>query len=65
MDESRLTSMEGKVAKHTILCHFSQIMKQYFNKKYEAGKCQLFLALIKSRSMATVKKFRHNNIREY
>ena len=27
VDESELTSMEGKVSKHTILCHFSQIMK--------------------------------------
>ena len=31
-------------------------MKQYFDKKSEAGKCQLFLALIKSRSMETVRR---------
>ena len=30
-------------------------MKQYFDKKYEAGKCQLFLALIKSRGMETIR----------
>ena len=44
VDESRLTSMEGKVPKRTILRHSSQIMKQYFDKKSKAGKCQLFLA---------------------
>src|SRR5713226_3853681 len=48
--------MEGKVAKHTILHHCSQIMKQYFDSKFQAGKCQLFLALLKSRNMATVRR---------
>ena len=48
--------MEGKVAKRTILRHCSQIMKQYFNNKSEAGKCQLFLALLKFRNMATVRR---------
>ena len=56
VDESRLTSMEGKVPKRTILRHCSQIMKQHFDKKYEAGKCQLFLDLIKSTSMAIVRR---------
>ena len=55
MDESVLPSMEGKVAKHTILRHFSRIMKQYVSKKNEAGKRQLFLALLKYRNMATVR----------
>ena len=53
MDESELNSMEGKVDKCTILCHCSQIMKQYFDNKSEDGKCQLSLALLKSRNMAT------------
>ena len=48
--------MEGKVAKRTILRHCSQIMKQYFDNKSGAGKCQLFLALLKSRNMATVRR---------
>ena len=48
--------MEGKVAKRTILHHSSQIMKQYFDKKSEVGKCQLFLALLKSRNVATVRR---------
>ena len=48
--------MEGKVAKCTILRYCSQIMKQYFDNKSEGGKCQLFLALLKSRNMATVRR---------
>ena len=56
MDGRKWTSMEGKVAKCTILRHCSQIMKQYFDNKSEAGKCQLFLALLKSRNMATVRR---------
>jgi len=56
VDESGLNSMEGKVAKRTILRHSSQIMKQYFDNKSEADKCQLFLALLKSRNIATVRK---------
>ena len=56
MDERELTSMEGKVAKRTILRHSSQIMKQYFDNKSKAGKCQLFLALLKSRNMETVRR---------
>ena len=54
MDESELNSMEGKGAKRTILHHCSQIMKQYFDNKSEAGKCQLLLVLLKSRNMETV-----------
>ena len=54
LDESELNSMEGKVFKCTILHHFFQIMKQYFDKKSEAGKCQLFLALLKCRNMENV-----------
>ena len=56
VDESKLTSMEGKVVKCTILHHCSQIMKQYFDSKSEAGKCQFFLALLKSRNMETVRR---------
>ena len=48
--------MEGKVAKRIILRHCSQIMRQYFDNKFEAGKCQLFLALLKSRNMASVRR---------
>ena len=48
--------MEGKVAKHTILHHSSQIMKQYFDNKSKVGKSQLFLALLKSKNMASVRR---------
>ena len=54
--ESELTSMEGKVPKRTILRHCSQVMKQYFDNKSEADKCQLFLALLKSRNMTIVRR---------
>ena len=56
MDETELASMEGKVAKRTILRHCSQIMKEYFDNKSKAGKWQLFVALFKSRNMASVRK---------
>ena len=56
VDERELTSMEGKVAKHTIIRHCSQIMKPYFDNKSEASKCQLFLALLKSRNMETIRR---------
>ena len=36
VDKRKLTSMEGKVAKCTILRHCSQIMKQFFDNKSEA-----------------------------
>ena len=55
VDASEFSSMEGKVPKCINLHNCSQIMKQYFDKKVEAGKCQLFLDLIKSRSMETVR----------
>ena len=56
VDERKLTSMEGNVAKRTILHHCFQIMKHYFDNKSEAGKCQLFLALLKSRNMTIVRR---------
>ena len=42
VDESELTSMEGKVAKCTILRRYSQIMKQYFYNKLEACNANCF-----------------------
>ena len=51
VDESALSSMEGKIPKHTIHLHCSKIIKQYFEPKSNAGKCQLFLSLLKSRSL--------------
>ena len=42
VDESELASMEGKVAKRTILRHYSQIMKEYFDNKSEVGNANCF-----------------------
>ena len=56
VNESELASMEGKVDKHTILRHCSRIMKEYFDNKSEAGKFQLFLDLLKSRNIVSVRK---------
>lgn len=39
VDESALSSMKGKIPKHTICRHCSKIIKQYFEPKYDAGKC--------------------------
>ena len=36
----------------TIHHHCSKIIRQYFEPKSDAGKCQLFLGLLKSRSFA-------------
>ena len=38
------------------LRHCSQIMKQYFDNKFEASKCQFFLALLKYRNMETIRR---------
>ena len=48
--------MEGKVDKRIILCHCSQIMKQYFDNKSKVGKFQLFLDFLKYRNMAIVRR---------
>ena len=42
--------MEGKIFESNIRCHCSKIIKQYFEPKSDAGKCQLFLSFLKSRS---------------
>ena len=52
----RVNSLPWKVrCINTLLRHCSQIMKQYFDNKSEAGKCQLFLAFLKSRNMENVR----------
>ena len=50
VDESTLSSMERKMPQCTIHRHCSEIIRQYFEPKSDAGKCQLFLSLLKSRS---------------
>ena len=52
VDESALSSMEGKMPRCTIRCHCSEIIRQYFEPKSDARKCQLFLSLLKSKSFS-------------
>ena len=50
VDESAFSSMEGKMPQCTIRRHYLEIIRQYFEPKYDVGKCHLFLCLRKSRS---------------
>ena len=56
MDESGLTSLEGKLPNYTIHYHSYKIIKEYFEANFDAAKCQLFLALSKSRSLIVVRR---------
>jgi hypothetical protein len=56
VDESGLASLEGKLPNHTIHYHSYKIIKEYFEPKSDAAKCQLFLALLKSRSLTVVRR---------
>jgi hypothetical protein len=46
VDESGLVSLEGKLHNQTIRYHSYKIIKEYFEPKSDAAKCQLFLALL-------------------
>ena len=56
VDESRLSGLEGKLPKRTIDWHCSKILKEYFESKSDAGKCQLLLSLLKSNSLVVVRR---------
>ena len=56
VDECALESLEGKLPGQTIHYQTFKIIKQYFELKSDAGKCQLFLSLLKSRCLAVVRK---------
>lgn len=56
VDESTLFSMEGKITQCKINHHCSQLIKQFFEPNSNAGRCQLFLCLLKSRSLAVVRR---------
>ena len=47
VDESGLASLEGKLPNHTIRYHSYKIIKEYFEPKYYAAKCQFFFGFIK------------------
>ena len=56
MDECALESLEGKLPDRIICYQTFKIIKQYFESKFDAGKCQLLLSLLKSRCLAIVRK---------
>ena len=57
VDECALESLEGKLPDRTILYQTFKILKQYFESKSDAGKCQLLLSLLKSRCLVIARKF--------
>ena len=57
VDECALESLEGKLPDRTIRYQTFKIIKQYFESKSDAGKCQLLLSLLKSRCLVVVRKF--------
>ncbi len=56
VDESCLSGLEGKLPKRTIDWQCSKILKEYFESKSDAGKCQLLLSLLKSNSLVVVRR---------
>jgi hypothetical protein len=56
VDESGLASLEGKLPNQTICYQSYKIIKEYFEPKSDAAKCQLFLSLLKSRSLIVVRR---------
>ena len=56
VDECALESLEGKLPDRTIGYPTFKVIKQYFELKFDAGKCQLLLSLLKSRCLAIVRK---------
>jgi hypothetical protein len=56
VDESGITSLESKLPNHTIFYHSYKTIKEYFEPKSDALKCQLFLALLKSISLTIVRR---------
>jgi hypothetical protein len=60
VDESGLASLEGKLPNHTICFHSSKIIKDYFEPKSNAVKCQLFLSFLKYRSLTIVRRMLGN-----
>jgi hypothetical protein len=55
VNESGLASLEGKLPNYTIHYHSYKIIQEYFEPKSDAAKCQLFLSLLKSRSLTVVR----------
>ena len=54
VDESCMSCLEGKFQKHIIDWQCRKLMKEYFESKGIAGKCQLLLCLLKSNCLVFV-----------
>ena len=51
-----MSGLEGKFPKCTIDWKCSKLMKEYFESKGDAGKCQLLLCLLKSNCLVVVRR---------
>ena len=56
VDESCLSGLEGDFPKCTIDWKCSKLMKEYFESKGDAGKCQLLICLLKSNCLVVVRR---------
>ena len=56
MEEICLSFLEGKFPKCTIDWQCNKLMKEYFESKGDAGKCQLLLCLLKSNCLVVVRR---------
>ena len=56
MDESCLSGLEGKFPKHTIDWQCNTLMKEYFESKGDASKCQLLLCLLNSNFLVVLRR---------
>ena len=56
VDECALESLEGKLPNQTIHYQTFKIIKQYFESKFDVGKFQLLLSLLKSKCLVVVRK---------
>ena len=57
VDESCLSVLEGKFPKCNIDWQRNKLMKEYFESKGDAGKCQLLLCLLKSKCLFFLGEF--------
>ena len=56
VDESCMLGLEGKFPKCTIGWKCNKLMKEYFESKGDAGKCQLLLCLLNSNCLVVVRR---------
>ena len=56
IDESELVTLEGKLPKQTIDWQCNKIIKDFFESKSDASKCQFLMALLNSHILVVVMK---------